>query len=83
MLFMTSVSLRAQFHRGPVSGEKCKEQISSERKQDWKPCFKANSYVFICRTERYRMKTIAGFDRYVRKKSLNDFLLILGHLHYF
>lgn len=28
-------------------------------------------------------KTVAGFDRYVREESLNDFLLILGHLYYF
>lgn len=29
--------------------------------------FKAKSYGYRCRTEQYRMKTIAGFDRYVRK----------------
>lgn len=46
-------------------------------------CFKAESYEYRCGAERYRMKTIEGFDRYVRKESLNDFLLILGHLYYF
>lgn len=33
--------------------------------------------------EQYRMENNCRFDRYVREESLNDFLLILGHLYYF
>lgn len=32
-------------------------------------CFKAKSYEYRCKAELYRMKTIAGSDRYVKKEA--------------
>lgn len=68
--------------RASVLGEG-NEQPTNEKTMLESSSFKAKSYEYICKTEQHRMNTVAGPDRYVRKESLNSFLLILKHLYYF
>lgn len=82
---MLSVSLPVQFRRRPVSQGKCEELVTNERQQYWKaPLLKQtvmNPYAEQNGTEWKQLQVLIGTLE--KKKSLNDFLLILGHLHYF